>query len=327
MGAKPSSFAAAKPFRCGPPKPRADIDTVCSYAACSWIYETDVAAAVAKCSAYKHNTQVLRVQQEDGDDVVVPCTWALLRHKKTLIVVFRGTSWKHVIDILVDMSAVPIACPLDAGIAVHSGMWSATHMEHHQRDAHASRMVREALKNEKEKASFDYPVYVCGHSLGGGLALMVALDLMHAGYSARIRTFGAPQVLFEMSPPLRTTPPTLWARLNEQTISYVHPLDIVPRLPSNEKWMDKLLPLAEDAAKQRVGLLGKWKLHEFLEHHQTEFEKYKRMVQDFRPIGTIQSWTEQKVTSKELLSGNQPPGDADYLTYLHAHRCYRPPPL
>lgn len=316
MGARPSRTSAPNAKFCQPTAALNDLDAFCSFVACTWIYGGDVVKGLYRDGDDAPSFEVLHVEPQEG---IKACMWAIVRFNETLVVVFRGTKWDQLESILVDLSALPIACPVDENIVVHSGMWAATHMEEpNDSAANASRTICSCLG--KYLVGDSKTVVVCGHSLGGGLALITALDLMAQNVTEHVKvtTFGAPQVLAARSSP----PSELWERLDTCTKSYVHPLDIVPRLPSNEACMNQLIPLMEDAAKQRIGLAGEWMLRAFLQRHKADVTIYKQITAAYRPVGTILSWTTDKVTADDLHTGAAPP-ITNYEEALQAHRCYR----
>ena len=300
---------------------RQHIETLCAFLACEWIYGDDIRNVNCMNS---DSLKVLFSQRQQG---IVPIQWALLRYQdngfSSLMLVFRGTNWKNVMDIILDLSAVPMAAPIDSSIIVHSGMWAATHMEHGESDeANVSSIIKSHLKLRSQETQEN--VYLCGHSLGAGFALMTALDLLHddetkTGWNIHVRTFGAPQVLYQK--PCQES--DLWKRLNQCTTSYVSSYDIIPRLPGNSAWMDKLGPIIEDAAKKRIGIFGEWKIHELLQRNWAHFQEHKRIMSEFRPIGSLVQWDDGSAIDASDLRNQAPPETTNYTDYLAAHRCYR----
>jgi predicted lipase len=77
------------------------------------------------------------------------------------------------------------------------------------------------------------PIFVTGHSLGGALAILAALELQRQGFQiAQVYTFGQPRVgnsafkrLYE-------------AALGASTFRVVYQEDIVPRVPHLPRWHD-----------------------------------------------------------------------------------------
>ena len=312
---------------------RQHIETLCAFLACEWIYGDDI-RNVNCMNLDSDSLEVLFYQTQQG---LVPVQWALLRYQdngfSSLVLVFRGTNWKNVMDIILDLSAVPMAAPVDSSVVVHSGMWAATHMEHGESDeANVSSIIKNQLELKKkqenqenqEKQEKQENLYLCGHSLGAGFALMTALDLLHddetkTDWNIHVRTFGAPQVLYQ-KPDHKSD---LWKRLHQCTTSYVSSFDIIPRLPSNSSWMDKLGPIIEDAAKKRIGIFGEWKIHELLQRNWAHFQEHKLIMSEFRPVGSLVQWDNGSEIDASDLRNQAPPETTNYMDYLAAHRCYR----
>jgi hypothetical protein len=164
--------------------------------------------------------------------------WAVVTTADAVYIVFRGTSPENLLDLPIDLSFITFD---DAphGLRVHGGMWNALH----QRSNHVVNAVYERLKQE------DKPVILCGHSLGGGYAILTALDLLYRGLEnvSAVVTFGAPQVIVpEYS--------IEWCRkLDAITTLYVNSYDVVPRLPSCTNWIFDVVPNSHIVAKSFVG--------------------------------------------------------------------------
>ncbi|CAM9919266.1 unnamed protein product [Phaeothamnion confervicola] len=84
-----------------------------------------------------------------------------------------------------------MALPLDsrypdcAECMVHGGFWAAERVL-------IDPVLSEIQRLQKENPTFD--VYVTGHSLGGALAVLAALDIVETGIPVRCYTFGMPRV-------------------------------------------------------------------------------------------------------------------------------------
>lgn len=100
---------------------------------------------------------------------------AVLRGKKEQWVVFRGTD--ELSDWLVNLDTQEVSFEDVQEGLVHAGFFRMAQQE----------MAAIALKQ-------DMPVYVCGHSLGGALALLYGVMLYEKGYDVSVVTFGAPPV-------------------------------------------------------------------------------------------------------------------------------------
>jgi len=130
-------------------------------------------------------------------------------------VVFRGTTdaegW------VTDLDAERAPCGFGDGIAVHEGF-----VAHWQ-------FLRERIAPAVKGAQvLGRPVTLAGHSLGGAMATLAAIELARTGYRVeRVVTFGSPRVgnaafagAYEL------------AGLVEKTTRYVHSFDPVPWLPT-----------------------------------------------------------------------------------------------
>ena len=169
-----------------------------------------------------------------------PVQWAIVKSQDTMYVVFRGTKLESTLtDVIIDVSALPFAWRYDSdsdiSIGVQGGMWTALHS---QKKATAER-IKDELMTEINALNSDMKIVLCGHSLGGGYAILCGLELLHMGVKIdAIVAHGAPQVI---------TPDysiDLWRRLNDITTVYINGFDVVPRLPScHESWKDTLLNL------------------------------------------------------------------------------------
>lgn len=119
-----------------------------------------------------------------------------------LVVAFRGTStWD---DVFVDINVrpMPLTCSGGAmdGTQVHSGFWEGA--KQHVED------IKQVVQEQDRQAGRHLPVWITGHSLGGGYANCMMLhllankrtaDLFSAGGGSV--TFGAPMVLYSEDPP------------------------------------------------------------------------------------------------------------------------------
>ena len=129
-------------FSCEIEKESSDeLEMFCATVACRWVYDN-------KSNLSKYDDSVVKLQPQEG---VVPVRWAILQYEESLVVVFRGTNWKNILDIILDLSAVPIECPIDRTMVVHSGMWAATHMAHSSANANVSKTITEELTKKKTK--------------------------------------------------------------------------------------------------------------------------------------------------------------------------------
>lgn len=159
-----------------------------------------------------------------------PTQWALLESQEMFALVFRGTTCLE--EFMVDVCALPTE--LDpSGIRVHCGMWRALR----QGECDVVDDVRSRISETMELQP--KPLLICGHSLGGGYALLAALHLMEEGHRdtgslremIEVVTFGAPQVI------VPDVASDLWLNLNSKTRNLINMWDPVPRLPTHWSWL------------------------------------------------------------------------------------------
>jgi len=172
----------------------------------------------------------------------------------TVFLVFRGTA--SIADMMIDAGGLPFYPP-DIGLRIHGGMWSALHTDAFgllSRVIQKIKMMRQ-IDEESESSSMKRLV-ICGHSLGGGYALLTALELYYMGarvqssneqqkrslplslktYSPEVVTFGCPQVIV----PDHSS--ALWTSLKDASTCVVNSWDVISRMPSCEAWMFSVIP-------------------------------------------------------------------------------------
>ena len=118
-----------------------------------------------------------------------------------LVVAFRGTATVH--DVVVDAACHPLALamargapsPLSLGLRAHAGFL-------HGARRHADAILATLAAARARRPGGVAPVFLTGHSLGGGYAAALALDLLASARGASlfaggggVATFGAPCVL------------------------------------------------------------------------------------------------------------------------------------
>eukprot|EP00931_Biecheleriopsis_adriatica_P069393 TRINITY_DN43249_c0_g1_i1.p1 TRINITY_DN43249_c0_g1~~TRINITY_DN43249_c0_g1_i1.p1 ORF type:complete len:862 (+),score=171.86 TRINITY_DN43249_c0_g1_i1:23-2587(+) len=157
-------------------------------------------------------------------------SWSLFTSSDTIWVAFRGT--QSLVDAVVDLSVVSFD-DADHGLRVQGCMWNALT----QRKQHAlKRIVAEVQKLQTSRPALEKLVF-CGHSMGGGYAVMAGLYCLHLGMPvAAVIGFGSPQVVV----PDRSLP--IWQKLNDVTTVYVNNWDVIPRMPSFSNWLFDVLP-------------------------------------------------------------------------------------
>jgi len=173
----------------------------------------------------------------------------------TVYVCFRGT--KTAADVLTDLSFTPVPIT-DSGISVPAGMLQRV-------DTAFTRIIesiwglRGELVPPAEKRDQPLSLCICGHSLGGGLAMVLALllllreegrDLLEGLFGGRwrITTIGAPLALaIEGDPELLR--PDLFRVLHEHALHLVHQFDPITRLLGRDGAMDFSLLTASSTLK------------------------------------------------------------------------------
>ncbi|CAE7715287.1 unnamed protein product [Symbiodinium sp. CCMP2456] len=194
---------------------------------------------------------VLHVTQKNGSS---PVQWLLARSCSVLFVAFQGTN--DLEDAAIDLCAVPDYKRFkEHGIGAHSGIVNALEQE----GDGICNVVNDVLQALQEHLQKGDRLVLCGHSLGGGYAQVMAVHLLSRNLDvAAVRTFGTPHVL--VPPSRQEDRPTLclldlmlnlitqrksqrfWGKLNSITLHWVHDWDPVPRLPLCKAWMTDVLP-------------------------------------------------------------------------------------
>ncbi|CAE7202007.1 yiaY [Symbiodinium natans] len=179
-----------------------------------------------------------------------PAQWLPARSGSAMYLAFRGTG--DVQDAAIDSSAVPGTVRFKEH-GVHSGIANAVEQEGDEVD----HVVEDILQVVSEHRDAGEPLVLCGHSLGGGYAQVMAVHLLRRDVSvSAVRTSGAPHVLV---PPRAGAPQQLWQRLHAITQHWVHDWDPVPRLPLCKSWLVDVLPKLkqEIAGGIRAGRLSR----------------------------------------------------------------------
>ncbi|KAG9287575.1 hypothetical protein G9A89_019636 [Geosiphon pyriformis] len=111
--------------------------------------------------------------------------------RKEIVVAFRGTSMRSLINLLIDKTLILDDYPLVPGAQVHAGFLHAFHSTQGYLMEFLDPLI-------KENPTFN--VYVTGHSLGGALAVLKGLDIKEKmssfipGKNLFVYTFGQPRV-------------------------------------------------------------------------------------------------------------------------------------
>jgi hypothetical protein len=149
--------------------------------------------------------------------------WAIVSSADTIYVVFKGTD--NVTDCMIDGSV--ITCDTPHGLRVHSGMWNALQQSRNDNKHHTLKCIIGVLRELLSGRSEGKEVVLCGHSLGGGYAILTSLELIANEIEvAAVLTFGAPQVI------VPNQDLDIWHKLDSCTILFINAFDPVPRLPS-----------------------------------------------------------------------------------------------
>ncbi|CAE7254356.1 serA, partial [Symbiodinium necroappetens] len=178
---------------------------------------------------------------------VSPVEWLLARSGDAIYLCFRGTD--DVQDAAIDFSVLPDFHRFkEYGIGVHGGIAHALEQEG-DRLCHVVSDVLQALQEHRRAGE---RLVLCGHSLGGAYAQVMAVHLLTRKVEVTaLRTFGTPHVFI---PGSRETSP-LWRQLCSISQHWVRDWDPVPRLPLCKTWLTEVLPkLKLELGGIRVGV-------------------------------------------------------------------------
>ena len=156
------------------------------------------------------------------------------------ILVFRGS--KTLADMAVDLGCAPYFA-VDVDMRVHVGIWVALHSQPKSVVDQIINVLKTHLYNVG-RCGMAHRIVISGHSLGGGYALLSALELFARGQDAdgflidpaAVVTFGAPMVIV---PGVKNY---LWQTLHARAVVVINAWDACPRTPSCEAWMFDVLP-------------------------------------------------------------------------------------
>ena len=184
---------------------------------------------------------------ERGTDAKPSCVVGYNDRDHTIYVVFRGT--KTTEDVLTDINFAPVPVG-DTGISVPAGMLSR--VQDLIDDVIAAVWeISGILAPREENRAEACSLCLCGHSLGGGLAMSTALlllvkdagrDILNGLFGGcwSVMTFGAPLCLALETDvnPLLEDVPELFFTLSKHSTHVVHQFDPVPRLLGREGAVD-----------------------------------------------------------------------------------------
>eukprot|EP00927_Polykrikos_kofoidii_P017011 TRINITY_DN17722_c0_g1_i1.p1 TRINITY_DN17722_c0_g1~~TRINITY_DN17722_c0_g1_i1.p1 ORF type:complete len:1194 (+),score=140.93 TRINITY_DN17722_c0_g1_i1:194-3775(+) len=212
--------------------------------------------------------------------------WAVGTTERDIYVVFRGTD--GLIDVVIDIGVITHDFA-EHGLRVHGNMWNALHQKKFPVIDMVINLVRSLMTQRPNLEN----VILCGHSLGGGYAILAGLEMLHRRAPiAGVVTFGAPQVVV----PNRAL--MVWRQLNAITTLYVNAYDIVPRLPSCLNWAFDVLPksgaFSASLGPLRVGLAER--IFEDRMVHQ------RCIMEDYDIVGTLLFVTMGCRTAKKVRS-------------------------
>jgi len=101
----------------------------------------------------------------------------LIDEPSKTILIFRGTVSEE--NVKTDLSYLPTEFMGEKNTSVHSGFYD---------------IAKKSLQTYKNFLKKDKPIFVVGHSLGGGVALLSGALLYKKGYDVTVYTFGSPAV-------------------------------------------------------------------------------------------------------------------------------------
>jgi len=184
-----------------------------------------------------HDLQVLHFAPKSARR---PIQWLLARSTSALFVCFRGTH--DVQDVAVDLAATPLASRHTVfGLGLHPGMYAA--LEQEAPHLNVLQEILSALQCYRQESE---PLVLCGHSLGGGYAQIVALHLLHGGHvehsKMKVQTCGAPHIVIPPQEEDSGAAKDLWHLLSSCSEHLVNAWDPVPRLPLCSKWLTDVIP-------------------------------------------------------------------------------------
>lgn len=161
-------------------------------------------------------------------------------------VVFRGTVMTDLSDWAVNVSVTAARMASANGLIVHGGMLNE--LENPMVPVLTMLTEKYDLQSAKDSGS---DIFVCGHSLGGGYAVLAAAHLLRQSFDvSQVFAFGAPQVVAKGQETNE-----VWQALQQVTSTVVHNCDIVPRTlgTSAENWLLTLTgPMAVNEASNAI---------------------------------------------------------------------------
>eukprot|EP01084_Bolivina_argentea_P183777 317074_1 len=274
-----------------------------------WIYDPKNYQAILNNTNISIKTHI----ESKGNHTTKWC-FLVNEHLKIGYIVFRGTASGESlgIDVLTDISIIPTPIWVENennnkqyqeqktndwidktrnnnslfDFAVHSGIYAAV-----------LRSFTGILSTlHKFNGLFD-KLYVTGHSLGGGLAILFGLQLLLRNLipkhiKCNIVTFGSPQVIsLESKEHTNMKSQLLLSRLHSMTHCFINKFDIVPRVPS--QWiLDILLPVMPKILKMvSSGFIMNIGINMYAQTYVSQlrdsFIKHQDILNTFQSVGTV----------------------------------------
>ena len=224
------------------------------------------------------NQQAVILHSTQKASTKSPVQWLLARSGDVLYLAFRGTDDPQ--DLLIDLGAVPDDRRFqDLGLGVHSGIAHSLEQEGDQAD----NVVNEVIQALDTHRAPGEQLVLCGHSLGGGYAQVMAVHLLSRKVIlSAVHTFGAPHVL---TPSKAGASQTFRKSLDAITKHWVQQWDPVPRIPLCRNWLVDVLPRlkTEVGFGIRLGIAQKH-IQELQKKYQTA---HGRLLEKYDVVGQL----------------------------------------
>jgi len=223
---------------------------------------------------------------------------------------------------------VPIFCDKDDktywDFCVHSGMHSSLMRDFHH--------IWKIIKNEIK--SFEY-LMITGHSLGGGISILFALETIINRYlpsnkQISVVTFGSPSVIsYEKEfDQLSKKSKLILSELHNVCHCFVNKFDPVPRLPTRSEWIMTVIPYAlrrvvreKIASSSMIPSLWSKIINYGAKSAHMHFVKtagrYMDVLQSYHPLGTFYFMTQEQ---DEPHITKNPKAIEDILGYVPLHK-------
>jgi len=208
--------------------------------------------------------------------------WAVVEDGNTVFVAFKGSD-ANISDVISSLGAIPVQHPVH-GLYVHTCVHTSLQAGPSEELGVAGRLSA-ILQQVARRRS----VVLCGHSLGGGYALLVALELLHANSArvAAVMTFGSPHVVV---PSVESRD---WKRLSAITCHFINSWDAVARIPSQWEWLEGtvksvLSTLEVKTGPVKVGVpFAEGVTRKVIDHLHATYAALKDRVAKYDTVGAI----------------------------------------